>query len=204
MELSELVVILIFKINRAFDLENDGNEERAIALFNAIVRMLSVIQMSCPEDIVCDLRQFSVFFKLPVKKSIFKNPQGARLHPCFPTFYATRNVRAYFESDWEKLCTEIADLDNRRCLKDGFKCFKRIYKFFTNSAELFYKKFDEGVHFQICGALEVHKKEARINFEVAIFSLYFKNTYVQEQQEKRSLPFSGFMKRDAGCPMFKK
>ena len=204
MELCELVVLLIFKINKVFDLDIDGFETRAVTLFSHIVSFLSAIQALCADDIAYELRNFSIFYRVP-KKLKFGSPAEARFHLDFPTFYAVRNARTYFEQNWVDLCHRIIDFEKQSCKKEGLKCFKKIFNFFVKCSLLYYKKYDEGIHFQVCKALDTHKKGAQMNFEVTPFAFYFKyymKEHYDRDKKKKTCDLTTYLKRDIGCPLF--
>ena len=219
MDLSELIILFILRINKVFIVGYAGYEEQAATLFDNILVILEGFHIRQSGHIGISITRFNVFEKTPsarLKLSGKPESEQSDQEPETGSVYAARNALNFFEKKWAKFCNSIVDFEKLTCRKRGLQCFIDICYFF-NDCSLYYQHcYTECVHFSICKNPSNHSEHVKWNLKMVSERIQGKADWFKEAQKdyanrmfkkavvKYKHPVLVFFKKDCGCPLFAK
>lgn len=219
MDLSELIILFILRINKVFIVGYAGYEEQAATLFDNILVILEGFHIRQSGHIGITITRFTVFEKTPsarLKLSGKPESEQSGQEPEIGSVYAARSALNFFEKKWAKFCNSIIDFEKLTCRKKGLQCFIDICYFF-NDCSLYYQHcYAESVHISICKNPSNHSEHVKWNIKMVSERIQGKADWFKEAQKdyanrmfKRAVvkykhPVSVFFKKDCGCPLFAK
>jgi len=204
MELAQLLIILVLRINKVFVLGYSKREKEASKLFRSILLLFDLCYNRQSEKIGRSIDLFSVFIEYPTDKKL-TTLEKVREFEDLGSFYAARCALNFFEEKWVRLCNSLFDLKNSKCLKSEEECFQRLYSFFEKCSIHYYDCYQKAFHLRECKMTKNHSELDLWNFEMLIENIYNRcnpTKDLNDNYEERLRKPKPFLKINQGCPLF--
>ena len=153
MELEQLIVSLILKINTIF-LHTDY--KLAAVIFHKVLQILSTAQRYYPRNFGNNIAIFNCFYFYGDFKSENQELINFMNLKELADYVACMTTRYYFYRHWPAVVCEIYDEQNRELRCKEIKAFKKICLFFQDCNEYFQNSFRQAIHLRLCMDPKVH------------------------------------------------
>jgi len=167
MELEELIVLFILKINSIFLLKNC---ETAAAAFETVTHIVIIVKKYYPTIFGRKKCLFNCFYSTAYFKTLTKtNDQAIRkIYNLkeLTEFVACSHVRYYFYFHWMRLMTEIYDANNRELRIEEMDAFKKICLFIEDCDTYYNRVVLQVIHLRLCQNIEKHFYYDRMAIEI--------------------------------------
>lgn len=214
MNLSDLIVLLVLRINSVFELGYSKKDSEAEKLFSHVLSVLMHLRGLKPSWFSYSFAPFTVFIS-PLARDSVQRPNTDEIAGDIAKFSGTLAARSIFEKKWVKFIKLHVNLKTKKCISDEKTAIVQIYLFFKCASLEYEEAVNETIHLFHCKSLSDHSRKAVDNFNFICEELQNQKQIVPLYKQLRIDAVAdfkkngGFMemiifKSEVGCPLFKK